>query len=352
MKQLRQAAARERRAPIFWWFAVALAMGTALCWGVHHHSPHGAVLLAILLAAAWAAPLVAFVSLAAPRRAPKPAPQPGHGTFSEWMKQARLLGRVLLYYDDIPNLPFDIRQALQTAREDLRDTLKAHPLRDDLERACARIRAGVLHDLKNWLGSEYRRDIRELANAYEQAAVTGMDDDKRLLALQEAVEKAAALMTRNCMPRMLERERLACARDCAWVAMQGFAVQEGRASPVDLAEMLVIEWSDFSEPWLPARAIRRAMQRLESAPPPPLSAAGPTPAADPPVAAAAVPEDAAPDPVTESIVIRNGKRYRRVRVRKTHHHRARHRHGPSLMDILLSFGQWLRYSIRSWMLYR
>ena len=39
----------------------------------------------------------------------------------------------------------------------------------------------------------------------------------------------------------------------------------------------------------------------------------------------------------------------RVRVRKRRRHRYR---GPSILDILLSFGQWLRYSIRSWMLYR
>lgn len=300
---------------------------------IHDHTRAGAALVAILLAAAWVAPLVAFLSLSMPRRATKPAPAPGEGTCDEWLRQARLLGRVLMYYQDNPEIPGDLRLALHAARADLRDTLRAHPLRDDLERVCERIRAGALKQTKDWFGREYRRDIRDLANEYEQAAAAGMDPDKRLVALQGAVSNAAALMTRNCMPRMLERERLSCAVDCAWLAVQAAVEAEGRVSPVDLAEMLVIEWSDFSEPWLPARALRRAMERMEQAAP------------------AVVP---APDGSADHVVLAaNGKRYRRVRVRvKKRRYRHRRRHGPSILDVFRSFGQWLRYSVRAWMLYR
>ncbi len=327
MQELRQAAARERQVPILWWGLVMLATGGALVGMIHIHSPHGSVLVAILLAAAWGAPLVALHSLAAPKRPTRPAPEPGAGSFSDWLEQAHCLGRVLLYYGDNPHLPPDIRQQLRGAREDLRDTLRAHPLRDDLERVCSRVRTETIAQVKAWFAREYRPDIRELANDYEQAAGAHMDEDERLLALQRAVERAAAMMSRNCMPRLLERERLRCARDCAWLAVQATAVHLGRVSPVDLAEMLVIEWSDFSEPWQPASAFRRALRRLETASPVP-----------PPAAAAATPGPG-------ELVVRNGRTYRRVRVRRKHRHRYR---GPSLFDLMISFGQWVRYSVRAW----
>jgi len=345
MQQLRQAAARERRAPIYWWLLLMAVSGGALVGMVHAHSRPGAFFVAVLLAAAWAAPLVALHSLAAPPRAKKPAPAPGTGGFHDWLAQARMLGRVLLYYQDNPDLPPDLQQEIRAAREDLRDVLRAHPLRDDLERACGRVRAGAIRSVKDWFAREYRRDIRELANEYEQAAAAGMDPDKRMAALQQAVEKAAAVMSRNCMPRMLERERLACAVDCAWLAVQGVVAGPEHLSPVDLVEMLVIEWSDFSEPWLPATALRRALARLDRADARP--APEPPPAAESAAAAASAPERG-------DIVIRNGKRYRRVRVRRKHrrHHRHFWSRGPSLADVFVSFGQWLRYSIRAWMLYR
>lgn len=333
MYQLRKAAVRERRAPIFWWLVLMATSGSALVWMVYDRSRPVAYFLAAILAAAWAAPLVALQSLAAPPRAKQPAPEPGEGDYDEWKAQARMLGRVLLYYGDNSNLSPEVHGAIRAAREDLRDTLGAHPLRDDLERVCRRVREGAIRQVKDWLSREYRHDIRELANGYEQSAAAGMDPDKRLLALQNAVEKAAAMMSRNCMPRMLERERLACATDCAWLAVQAALEHSERVSPVDLAEMLVIEWSDFSEPWQPARALRRALERL-ARPDAPEPAAG------------------APDETRGDLVIRNGKRYRRVRVR---HQRRRHSHrvrGPSLVDVILSFGQWVRYSIRSWTLYR
>ena len=333
MKQLRQAAARERRAPIYWWLTELVATGGGLVIMVYHHSHPAAYILVLLLVAAWVAPLVALHSLAMPRRPQKPRPPSGGGSFNEWRKQARWLGRLLLYYGDVPDLPGELRCALLAARSDLQDTLRAHPLRDDLERVCDRIRGGVLGEIKNWFAREYRSDIRELANEYESAAAATMDSDKRLLALQAAVEKAAALMSRNCMPRILERERLACAGDCAWLAVQASVVQIGQVSPVDLAEMLVIEWSDFSEPWQPASALERALSRLQH------KAMGPS-----------------PEPEAEPAgVVTNGKRYRRVRVRvrrqRRRHSGSRHR-GPSIWEVLMSFGQWVRYSIRAWTLYR
>ena len=51
-------------------------------------------------------------------------------------------------------------------------------------------------------------------------------------------------------------------------------------------------------------------------------------------------------------MIRNGKRYRRVRVRHKHRRHSHRSRGPSPVDVFLSFGQWLRYSVRAWMLFR
>lgn len=335
MNQLRKAAARERRAPILWWLVLMMVTGGGLVVMVYSHTPLGAILLGILLIAAWVVPMVAFLSLSAPARAKVPPPGPGEGTFAEWLNHARLLGRVLLYYEDNPGLSTDLRRSMHAARVDLRDTLRAHPLRDDLERVCQRIREGALKDAKNWFGRDYRPDLRELANAYEQAAAAKMDPDQRLLALQAAVEKSAAMMTQVCMPRMLERERLACATNCAWLAVQAACEPNMHVSPVDLAEMLVIEWSDFSEPWQPARALRHALARLNAAP--------------------AAPGEAAPE--LPAVPAAGGPKLRRIRVRvrvgRSHRRHRHHRHyGKSILDIFLSFGQWVRYSLRAWMLYR
>ena len=360
MNHLQQAADRERRAPIYWWLAMSLAMGAALVWLVWGHSAHGAVLLAIALAGAWAAPLVAFASLAAPKRATQPAPAPGMGSYNDWRRQARLLGRMLLYCEDDADLPKSVRQTLRAAREDLSDTFGAHPLRDDLERVCTRVREGAIHELKRWFWLEYRSRVQELREDYENDLAKGMGADERLTALQQAVENAAAVMIRRCMPRMLERERLACARDCAWLATETADARNGhRHSPIELAGALVVEWCDFSEPWLPARVLRRAVARLDrscgatDADP---EAAGGVEAEGAVAATAAVvpavsgsePAPAAAEPSA------NGTHTHRVRVRvrKGRRRHSHHYRGPSFVDILLSFGQWLRYSVRSWMLYR
>ncbi len=337
MNQLRKAAARERRVPMFWWCGMALAMGGGLYILIRPHSPTVAILAVILLAGAWAAPVLALVSLMAPRRASSPPPAPGQGGYADWRRQARLLGRVLLYYGDIPELPSDIRERLRGAREDLRDTLRAHPLRDDLERVCGRIRTETLPAVKEWLWREFGPRIREAAREAKQQMEACADDNERLRLLQEAVENAAAQMTRYVMPRMLERERLVCAHDCTWLAAVAVAREGRRIPPMELAAMFVVVWSDFSEPWQPADVIQRVFRNE-------LGEAG---------GEAAAAEDAAAAPADGGIVIRNGKRYRRVRVRSRSSRRHHRRHlGPSVFDILLSFGQWVRYSVRSWLLTR
>lgn len=349
MNQLRKAAARERRVPMFWWCGMALVMGGALYILIRPHSPTAATLTVILLAGAWAAPVLALVSLMAPRRASSPPPAPGQGGYAAWKRQARLLGRVLLYYGDIPELPPDIRGLLRRAREDLRDTLRAHPLRDDLERVCGRIRTETLPAVKEWMWREFGPHIREAAREAEEQVAAAADDNERLRIQQAAVENAAAQMTRFVMPRMLERERLACAHDCSWLAATAVARDGRRISPIDLAAMFVVVWSDFSEPWQPAEVIRRVFRRE-------LGAAGGEAAAaenadsGPEAAETAAASGDGPD---DGIVVRNGKRYRRVRVRRRSSRRNRRRHlGPSALDILLSFGQWVRYSVRSWLLTR
>lgn len=331
MQQLRQAAARERRFPIFWWLFLMVLTGGMFVAAVYDTAPHAAWLIAVLLAAAWVAPLVALQSLIPPRRAATLAPASGTGSYREWLRQARQLGRLLLYYEENREAEPELRDALRAARADLNDTLKAHPLRDDLERVCDRIRSGAVPAMKAWLWRDNAERIREIVREYEREVAERPDEDDRLIALQTAVENAAADMTRHCLPRMLERERLLCARDCAWLASQAASGHGGRFSPIELAAALVIEWGDFSEPWQPARMLRRAVARLEQTGRAAAAASGPAP--EVPVAA-------------------NGQRLRRVRVRVRRKRRHRRHRGHSLVDILLSFGQWVRYSFRAFMFYR
>jgi len=340
MESLRQAAARERRFPIAWWLFLMVLAGGMFVAAIYPDAPHAAWLVALLLAAAWSAPLVAYLSLAAPRRARIPPPLPGRGSYADWRKQARLLGRVLLYHEDNPELSDDMRRMIHAAREDLRDTLKAHPLRDDLERVCGRIRTGALAELKDWLWRRNRHWIRELKKRHQLHS--DAEPNGPVAALKAAVEESAATMIRECMPRMLERERLACALECAWVAAQVPGIPGHSCSPVEVAGALVVEWCDFSLPWDPDRMLERSLERL-SARPGPDAAPEEAGEADPP---APIPHG------TETVVIRNGRRYRRVRVHRHRRRVRRSRHGPSVADILLSFGQWVRYSVRSWMLYR
>ncbi len=333
MNRLRQAAARERRAPMIWWFVLMVITGGGLAAMVVPHSPVGAIVLCPLLAIAWAAPLVVLISLSAPQRTMREVPLPGHGSFSDWMHQTRLIGRVLLYHEDNPHLMRALRLTFREAREDLRDTLGAHPLRDDLERVCQRMREGAIEKMKDWFWREYGSRVRDIQRGYEQAKDEGMDEDERLIALQVAVEDAAALMTCRCMPRMLERERLVCARDCAWLASQASNGNDPSLSPIELAGALVVEWTDFSEPWLPAQVFHRAVERMNKV--------SDVPATD-------------GEAEHEGVPGQPPRKWRRVRVRvrKTRRHSHHRSRGPTLVVIMMSFVQWVRFTLRAWLLYR
>jgi hypothetical protein len=345
MQQLRQAAARERRAPIYWWLLLMAVSGGALVGMVHAHSRPGAFFVAVLLAAAWRAPLVALHSLAAPPRAKKPAPAPGTGGFHDWLAQARMLGRVLLYYQDNPDLPPDLQQEIRAAREDLRDVLRAHPLRDDLERACGRVRAGAIRSVKDWFAREYRRDIRELANEYEQAAAAGMDPDKRMARPAAGRGKSRG----RDEPQLHAPDAGARAPGLRRRLRLAGRAGRGRRSGTPFARRSGRDAGDRMERFLGAVAAgHRAAARA--------GAAGPR-------GCAARAGTAAGGGIGGRRRVRagarryrhpHGKRYRRVRVRRKHrrHHRHFWSRGPSLADVFVSFGQWLRYSIRAWMLYR
>ncbi len=345
MEQLRQAAARERRFTVIWWLVLMVITGAILWVALHPRAPYVAGLAVILLALGWLAPLLAIVSLSAPRRARKPPPKPGEGTFADWHAQARLLGRVLLYHQDNPDLPPELGQSIHAARGDLRDTLSSHPLRDDLERVCGRLRKGALAEVKTWLWHRNGPVGRDPSSRHDAAVEEGLEPTGPLAVLKHQVEDAAATMVRRSMPRMLERERLVCTLDCGWVAAHDACGQDPKVVPTDLAAALVVEWCDFSEPWDPDRMLERALHRLATSP---IPATGPEDAES----SRLIPmrDDLAIN--KEEIVVRNGKRYRRVRVRRRHSSGRHHADGASLRDILLSFGQWVRYSVRSWMLYR
>ncbi|NLB66529.1 MAG: hypothetical protein GX803_08670 [Lentisphaerae bacterium] len=364
---LRRAVVRERRAPMVWWFGMALLMGGALYLLIRSHSPPLAGALMILLAGGWFAPVLAIISLTAPKRAKSRPPAPGTGSYAEWKQQARLLGRVLLYYEDIPNLSFDMRRRLKEAREDLRDTLRAHPLRDDLERVCGRIRSKTLPAIKYWLWEEYRVFFEQSCRETEEFLAGTEDPNARMVLIQQAVENSATQMSRFVMPRLLERERIKCMHECSRLTAT-VVILHGRSIPVgELAAMLVIMWSDFSEPWEPGNVVQRIFadterERKGRIPDQPAeSRDAPAPRPEPAATVAGkIPKEtakaaaavAAREDLPEDVVIRGGKRYRRVRVRrKVKRRRVRHA-GPGFGDILLSFGQWLRYSIRAWMLYR
>ena len=351
MKQLRQAAARERRLPVYWWLGLMVLTGGCLVAVVYRHWPHLAGLVAILLGGAWLAPVLAYYSLAMPRR-PETTLPAGRGSFAEWKHQVQLLGRLLLYYGDVPHLPLDMQQRLRDARNDLRDVLRAHPLRDDLERVADRVVQNAVIPMKIWQWAEFGPSIADLVHRYEAESAALADEDERALALQTWVQRSAAEMARNCMPRMLEYERLECMFACSTLAILAAQAHGNAIHPIELAAMFAVNWCDFTEPWLPALLPGRVINYHREHPDPWKPAPAASPAA--PAAAEAIlsaPASAGAPDLAGKWVIRNGKRYRRVRVRRKRRH-ARRNGGPSLGHILLSFGQWVRYSIRAWISFR
>ena len=348
MERVRQAAARERRLPVYWWLGLLVLTGSVLVAVVYRHWPDLALPTAILLAATWIAPVLAQRSLAMPRR-PDKTLAPGRGSFADWKRQAQLLGRLLLYYEDEPALPPDLRGRLQVARGDLRDTLRAHPLRDDLERVVARVIQNAVIPMKIWQWAEFGPQISELVRQYEAETLALAERDARALALEVFVERAAAEMSRHCLPRMQERERLECALECSSLAILSAQAHGNVIHPIELAAMFAVNWCDFTEPWrpalLPELVIRYHQEHPDSWRPSPAAGAAVAPGEEaPPPSRPAGPDSS---DIAGRIVIRNGKRYRRVRVRRK---RSRSRTARQLpvVNVLLSFGQWVRYSLRAW----
>ena len=350
MNVLKRAAAREQLLPFIWWMGIAMAMWLLLLVLMFHHSMAGFVVIAIAGPLGWAVPLVLTRALSAPQRAKVPAPLPGHGRYRDWVRQVSLLGRVLMYHEDNPDLPRDLRHRLHATREDMGGLLRAHSPLEDLVQLCEDVRQGILPELKQTFWGHFRSRVRDLRVQYERELAGGMEPDCQLACLQEAVEGAAALATRYCIPRMLERERLYCAHACAWLAAHGSRGVHADLSPIDLAAALVVEWCDFSEPWLPAIVLQRAVTRLkESAQ---ADAAELAQAAAAAAAATSAPPEECPGAPAAALPAKRVKVRVRVKRRSGHRRHCRHYRGPGMWDIMLSFIQWLRYSVRSWLLYR
>jgi hypothetical protein len=342
MTQQLAASAREHRAFGVWWFFIALVTSLIVVWMLNAYSTTAAWFAAIILIGFSLAPWAALYSLKSPRRSVHPPPEPGQGDYDAWKRDASNLGRLLLYQEENAWLTQESRVFLKSACQDLRETLRAHPLSDDLERICLRIRREIIPQAKAAGWRAMWPALQKMQEAYEQRQAKAHTPGERMQVLREMTGGAAAMASRICMSRLLEGERVMCMMDCAWVA--AYTLQGGTASvsPIALSAALVLEWSDFSIPWDPAVARQQALARLNA----PAEAVEDVPKRD-----VTLPETA---PFEIPLVI-SEKKYKRVRVRKHKHHRSRWRHhsgAPSIGDIFVSFGQWIRYSIRSWWLNR
>jgi hypothetical protein len=349
----RRAATRERLAFAGWWAALALVCGAGLVAFVWARWPTVGLFSAVVLAGAWLGPVLAWASLRAPHRNDAPWPAPGAG-YDAWRRQANALGRMLLYHQDDPALPKNVRQELREAHRGLRSVLRAHPLADDLERECARLRDGPIRLMKKTAWLSVWPTVKDLEREWFDSSSSHTGAARQHL-LHELVGAAAAAATEGVLPRLLARERWECVELCTDYSLQ-LAAAPGRplVSPIALSAALSIEWSDFSIPFDPeaARATLVAFLADAGVPVPPAVApsvaSAPAPAAPSPPAAEPAP---APAPA---------KHYRRVRVRvrhEHHHHRSLLRRlvGPPLDSVRRGFGsffQWLRYWFRAWWLYR
>lgn len=368
------AATRERNVLPAWWLGLSLVLGGILIWKFAAAMGTSMIVFAaIVLAGVAFAPWAARRSLTMPRRAAEPAPAPGEGTYDQWRRQCKWIGSFLIYELDNPNLSPEGRAAMRAACGEMRGVLKAHPLSDDLERLCLQMRRDGVEKGKEDLWQAMQPGIQECRNWMEEQMAEVDSIDQRMEFLREVIGGTVATLSRIVLPRLLEEERVLCMTDCVWLATYALHSVDTTAMPVELSAALVLEWSDLSQPWTPASALDRALERLnqpaavfpsslapvaatapaaaaprtippESSSPPPPAPVAPAPAAEP---------DAAADSTGngEHITIINGKRYRRVRVRKYKRSHRRKKSHVMLMDarsILLSFGQWIRYSVRSW----
>ncbi|MBR3583625.1 MAG: hypothetical protein IKO01_09335 [Kiritimatiellae bacterium] len=338
----RRAATRERLAFAGWWAGLSLACGAGLVGFVWARWPTLGLFAAVALGGAWLGPILAWASLRAPRRNETPWPAPGAGA-DAWRHQANALGRMLLYHQDDPALPKNVRKELVQAHRDLRRVLRAKPSAEDLERECARLWDGPVRLAKRTAWLAVWPAVKDLETAWREGRATHAGGTRHHL-LHELVGAAAATASEGVLPRLLARERWECVEQATDYALQLAGVPGWTpVSPIALAAVLAIEWSDFAIPFDPEPARARLAAILAAEAP---EATAPAPAI--PVQPA---EEVPPPPP---------KHYRRVRVRvrhEGHHHRSllRRLFGEPLESVrrgCFSFVQWLRYALRSWMLYR
>ena len=350
----RRAATRERLAFAGWWAALALVCGAGLVAFVWARWPTVGLFASIALAGAWLGPVLAWASLRAPRRNDAPWPATGAG-YDSWRRQANAIGRMLLYHQDDPALPKNVRRELLQAHRDLRSVLRAHPLSDDLERECARLRDGPVALAKKTAWLAVWPTVKDLESSWRESASTHTGSARHHL-LHELVGAAAAAASEGVLPRLLARERWECVELTTDYSLQLAAVP-GRpvVSPIALAAALAIEWSDFSIPFDPD-PVRDHLAAFLSA----NGIAPIVPESTPLIPPAEVPTPAAVPEPPLTLPPPPQKHYRRVRVRvrhEHHHHRSLlHRLvGPPLDSVSRGFGsffQWLRYWFRAWRLYR
>lgn len=353
----RRAATRERLAFAGWWAALALACGAGVVWALWVRSPTAGLFAAIALAGAWLGPILAWASLRAPRRHEEPWPVPGAG-YGPWRRQANAIGRMLLYHQEDPALPRNVRQELREAHRELRSVLRTHPSGETLERECTRLREGVARLAKRTAWLAVWPQVKDLEAQWSQESTRTPDSASKQRLLHELVGAAAAAASEGVLPRLLARERWECVELSTDYALQLAAVP-GRpfVSPIALAAAIAIGWSDFSGP-LDPEAERTALAEFFAANgvEMPIVPDQPVPGMDIRKRGAEAAEPAIASPASAP----EPKHYRRVRVRirhERHHHRSlwKRLFGEPVESVrrgCASFAQWVRYAFRAWWMYR
>lgn len=377
MDLLRQAAKRERSGTGVWWgvmAAVGGAAAVALLWRSH---PTMAKAAAALWALGWAAPLVAAASLRSPAPTGAP-PKKGGGTWDQWRALCTGLGRMLAW--GMATCPDrEMREKMASAEKDLRDTLGAHPLKDDLERVCLRVATHAVAPLQTWFWREWLSgSAAQLRAEAERFMAEEEDEDGRMEVLSEAMENGAAKAMRCLYPAMLATEQEAGADACVLAAWQG-------AKPgdplVELAMALCLERGSMTRPWQPVRARAHALRLVRTGKAEadwygggeagePVAGAEVVSGAWMPLADGAVGEAAAPEeaqkeaesePKAAASATAEPTRHRvKIRTRRSGHRRRHHGHhtwGKGLKEwarhqiwrawnIMATFAQRVRYNVK------
>lgn len=365
-------AAREQCGALLWWAALWLVQAAVLLALVHARWPQHAAFAAILQLAALLAPLAARWSLLPPRRAKRPPP-PGNAPYADWIVPVRMVGRFLLYQEHNPNLSPETLSSIRAAGADLRETLRHHPLSDDLERAHDKIRSGPLLLWKTDCWTRCLPEADALAARFAALSPGTLDP---YFSRFNALWAVARLAIHHCMPDLLEQETYKAQNATVHLAL--LARQLGVLPHVPLHRLAVlcaIEWCDFSLPWVPSDVIAR-IQALPfpdeatdaSTPAPPLPDPPPPPPVEIPPPPTPSPADTppAPDATINGIPPREGRHHRHHRHSRSRpadpipprHHRHRSRLTPDtreirhIRNIFLTFAQRIRYTLRAWFLYR